>query len=651
MAKASSLKNIIGRGVSSNVGVFILFAIAVFLCYFLILDTPFKTMDDYLSIVDNPVIKSLGNIPQIFKSSFFSKGTYWRPLVHLSFALEYKFFALDAFYYYLDNIVLHVLASFAVFLLVGKLLKNRMVGIWTGLLFAVHPVHWEQVTNVPGRSILLCGAFFFYSFWMFLKAVDSGRMRDVFFSLVLYILSLLSKESAVILPICVVAYFQIILSQEGRSKEQKGNSGFIIKSFLIITSLYFIFREMLGISGGFQWINLEHTLLSIITFLKALVIYLKLAIMPTGLFYDRSLDIFNSFLEVQIVSTLVFWSITAYFIAKKWSSLSSAVKFLLAWTMINFLTVSQIVPVKVGFFSISTAEHFLYLPSVAIFSLMIILMSRATKALVDGKKVGKGVIVAAACGLYLFYISITINQVIISSNQITMFKQSFERNPKNIRVITPLALAYAYAEMYDEAEKYYKESLKVDPGSVRGLIGAGRALCDQGKYWEGLDHYNKVADAGEFEKMLAHNKQDAYVQMEEMYRSDLSIPRGRVTEELEKIKLAETHNGLGMVYSLTSRMDKAILEYKRAVTIRQKFFNAWMNLAAAYDEIGDRERAIQTYEHIISTVYLDEGRLKDVSTKLRELRGRKSRDIVDPQNFRDALKTFQNQYDKNINKF
>jgi len=619
VAKVNKFRGILNRSVWSNAGVFAAIALVTFLCYCLILDASFKTMDDYLSIIENPLVKSLGNVPQIFKSSFFLKNTYWRPLVHLSFALEYNFFKLDPFYYYLDNIILHIIASFGVFMLVDKLLNNRAAGVLTGLLFAVHPVHWEQVTNIPGRSILLCGLFFFYSFWMFLKAVGSGKTRYLLISLILYCLSLLSKESAVMMPLCVIAYFWIVLPKGQRTQCQQQNAGFFSNSFLIITIAYFLCREYLGISGGFKWISIEQTALSVITFLKALVIYLRLVMIPAGLYYDRSLDIFSSFWEVQVASTIVFWLIALYFILKKWPSFTSTTKFLFAWTAINFAVVSQVIPVKVSYFSISTAEHFLYMPSVAILAITIVFVMNIAKALIEHKQAKKSIIILGAAGLYLFYIIVTINQVIISSNQMTMFKQSFDKNPRNIRVITPLALSYAYAGMYEEAEKYYKESLKVEPGNVRGLIGAGRALFDQGKYWHGLAYYNKVVNAGQFESMLNENKRAAYQEIEKRYEEGLKNLKGRIINEAQKYDLAKLHYSLGVVYHMTDRTDKAILEYKRAITVRPNYQESYMNLAAAYETTGQKEKAIETYNYILSSIVLDKDRLAYISKRLEIL--------------------------------
>ncbi|MDE2222265.1 MAG: hypothetical protein KGK03_04255, partial [Candidatus Omnitrophica bacterium] len=130
-----------------------------FTAYAAMLHAPFRIMDDHISIIDNPAIKSTKNIPVIFKEGYFHDQSYYRPLVNLSFMGEYHFFGLDSFFYNLDNLILHIFNALLVFLLVSILTGNSGTGFGAGLLFVLHPVQWEAVCNVPGRSILL-SAFF-----------------------------------------------------------------------------------------------------------------------------------------------------------------------------------------------------------------------------------------------------------------------------------------------------------------------------------------------------------------------------------------------------------------------------------------------------------------------------------------------------------
>ena len=142
--------------------VLFLIVVLIFTAYSFVLSAPFKTMDDQVSIVDNENIKSFGNTGKIFKTAFFGDRSYYRPLVALSFMIEYHFFGLKPVFYYLTNIFLHCLNTLLVFFLVMRLLRDRPLTYGVTLLFAIHPIHWEAVANIPGRSILL-SAFFYLS--------------------------------------------------------------------------------------------------------------------------------------------------------------------------------------------------------------------------------------------------------------------------------------------------------------------------------------------------------------------------------------------------------------------------------------------------------------------------------------------------------
>src|SRR5204863_9661690 len=123
--------------------VLILFVVLLtFLAYSFTLQPTFKTMDDELSIVKNENIRSFANIGKIFTSSFFGDKSYHRPMVTISFMIEYHFWGLNAFYYYLTNIFLHCLNAVMVFWLLRRIIGGgrEVVAFWTAILFAIHPV-------------------------------------------------------------------------------------------------------------------------------------------------------------------------------------------------------------------------------------------------------------------------------------------------------------------------------------------------------------------------------------------------------------------------------------------------------------------------------------------------------------------------------
>ena len=100
------------------VGALALIAALEVTAYSFMLSAPFKTMDDEFSIVNNFNIKSFQNTAQILGSSFFNGNAYYRPLVSLSYMLEYHFFDLNPLFYNLDNLLLHLATSISVFFIV-----------------------------------------------------------------------------------------------------------------------------------------------------------------------------------------------------------------------------------------------------------------------------------------------------------------------------------------------------------------------------------------------------------------------------------------------------------------------------------------------------------------------------------------------------
>lgn len=92
----------------------------------------------------------------------------FRPLTVASFKLNYHFVGENTYSFHCVNVALHSMTTFLVFQLAhhtfacnsgGMQEHSVMLAAISGLLFAVHPVHVEAVSNVTGRAEIL-SAFF-----------------------------------------------------------------------------------------------------------------------------------------------------------------------------------------------------------------------------------------------------------------------------------------------------------------------------------------------------------------------------------------------------------------------------------------------------------------------------------------------------------
>jgi lipopolysaccharide biosynthesis regulator YciM len=59
--------------------------------------------------------------------------------------------------------------------------------------------------------------------------------------------------------------------------------------------------------------------------------------------------------------------------------------------------------------------------------------------------------------------------------------------------------------MFQDAENYFRQATAIDPWNVRAQIALGKALCDQGRYEDGIAVYSSIRNAGSFELILREN--------------------------------------------------------------------------------------------------------------------------------------------------
>ena len=164
--------------------------------------------DDDLLIVGNERVHGLDHIGEIFSSAFWPGHTlYYRPLVLLTFALNHAAGDLDAFGYHLVDVLLHALNAVLVTLLAGALMRHRIAAAVAGLLFAVHPLLTEAVYWVSSRSDLLATFFILLGLLVHRRRLlaeaggASGRWRQTAPAALCLFLGLLSKETALLLPL------------------------------------------------------------------------------------------------------------------------------------------------------------------------------------------------------------------------------------------------------------------------------------------------------------------------------------------------------------------------------------------------------------------------------------------------------------------
>jgi hypothetical protein len=179
---------------------------------------------------------------------------FYRPLLGFTYLSDYLIFGINPWGYYLTNLVLAWLAALFFFMSVRALTRDFgssrsfCCALSAAVLFASSPLHCEDICWISGRADLLAAVFYLPAFYLAIlswQATEKVQSLKLYcFSLLLYVLSLMSKESAVGLPILVSALPLISRSGAAENKSKfKHWLKFSLPFFLLLLP-YFVIRTV-----------------------------------------------------------------------------------------------------------------------------------------------------------------------------------------------------------------------------------------------------------------------------------------------------------------------------------------------------------------------------------------------------------------------
>lgn len=263
-------------------------------------------MDDELVTRNHPLtsqgIKAIG---EIFTSPYYQDDMGYvygyRPIVHLSFALEHQFFGEKALVSHFINVLLYVACVLLFLNLLLKWLgeKNKGIAIIAVLFFALHPIHTEVVASIKNRDELLALFFALLSALAMIRFVEKGKWWSLLWIAFFFALGMLSKKSifslTIILPISAVLLHSISW-----------------KKLFYIVFAFSVPSAIISSELSFS----RFTLFLIIPWILVVVFYyLKVKIFSNDPFLNSVLNDFNFWAGITIFSaSYALFSLNYYFI-------------------------------------------------------------------------------------------------------------------------------------------------------------------------------------------------------------------------------------------------------------------------------------------------------------------------------------------------
>src|SRR3989338_4028134 len=452
--------------------------------------------DDDDGILKNQFIQNWQYFPKYFSKNLIAGAgllsNYWRPMLLSVFSLEWHLWESWAPGYHFANTSFHIADAVLLFFILFYIFKNRWLAVFTALIFLVHPLQTEAVSYVSGLGDSLSVFFIFLGLLFYIKFRVSGKtpLKSSFYFLspMMYILALMSKETAVIMPVLIFIVDFFFLSRhraELSLKVKLKEIGKAILPFLILAGIYILLRAtILNFANTFNLYNEKNIFTSnfyvrLFTFFRVLTIYFGLLFWPFNLNMERGVEIATSLFSPSVIfGGFIFLGLLALAFSqfKRFPVLS----FGILWFFIGLAPTSNLlIPISGLLY-----EHWLYLPMIGIFSILIYLGTLVGKKY-NLQKILIGILIA-----FLIFLSVlTIDRNRDWRDPITFYNQTLKYAPNSYRVINNLGMAYDDKGDYEQAGKTYPRAISLDPSNPVAYHNLGNTYRETGKIDSAIENF------------------------------------------------------------------------------------------------------------------------------------------------------------------
>ena len=584
---------------------------------------------DDTSIAGNPAIRHLWPVWPILAVPHTSGMTVeGRPVVSLSFAINYAINGLRVWGYHAVNLAVHLLAALALYGIARRTLarpglrerfgaSGEWIALAVALLWTVHPLQTEAVTYISQRCELLMGLFYLLTLYGFIRGTDSPRSSRWFaLSVAACFLGVMSKEVMVTAPVMVLLYDRTFVS--GSFRQAWGRHWRLYLglacSWLLLGWLMVGLRDWsIGYGLGIPWWSYA------LTECRAVAQYLRLALWPHPLILDYGEYAPTDSLAAVAPSVLILaaLAIAVLYALKR----RPAIGFLGAWFFVILAPTSSVVPIAGS----PMGEHRMYLPLAAVIGMVVVGgVALGKRVLRPQQGVALGCVAGATAVAVFTFLTIQRNRDY--SSAVAIWQDTVEKCPGNPRAHCSLGVVLEEAGRVRQAIGQYEQALRINPRYADAHYNLGHALAQLGRMQEAVAQYEQalrinpryaeahnnlgiaLVQLGRLPEAIRHYEQALRIKPDfagaHVNLGVALVQAGRAQEAIQQYELglrinpenAEAHNNLGIVLVQVGRLPGAIEHWQRALRINPEYAEAHCNLGAALMREGRLQEAIQQYE-------------------------------------------------------
>jgi hypothetical protein len=217
------------------------------------------TNNDDNSMISEKVayLRDLGNLPRAFVTDAWhtrKEIELYRPLQSATYFIDAQTGDNIALASHRNNLIIHILVCWVVFSLLVLLTLPPAYALVGALIYACHYLFLHTVIWIPGRGDLLLALFAFLSLVLLSKYQHRNRAVFLVLHLLCYVLALLAKETAIMLPLLFLGYLRLF----ARTSTDRKALVMLVSGYVAVSGLYSVIRSsfVAQTEGSFALANL-----------------------------------------------------------------------------------------------------------------------------------------------------------------------------------------------------------------------------------------------------------------------------------------------------------------------------------------------------------------------------------------------------------
>jgi tetratricopeptide (TPR) repeat protein len=566
--------------------------------------------DDFHSLVNNPHIGTLNNIPGFFVDptlfSLDEKQAMYRPVLLASYAMNYALFGGTPQGFHLFNVLLHA-ANVVLLLYLATALGFASLAAWTAaIVFAFHPIAVETVHYVSSRSEGLMAFGILASLCAYMRWKVGHRRLFYIASLLAFSVALLSKSVGIVLLVLIPLCDWL---QMGWS--QKGSRWRVYAPYWAVAAVYLLVSRSLVSKALFTPVRPLD--IQFWTQIKAWVYYILMGAMPMRLSVEHQFFASPTVFDPVVVGALllIVSALGAVFGYRQRQPL-----FALLWSAVVLLPAS-VVPLIV-----LVNEHRLYLslagmglllgwllnrlyqrmPRVALssFAVYTILLALAAfsrgKVWADERHLWAD---AAEKAPLMLKPHLRWADALSAAGELAAAEKAYlhalHLRPHHPAVRNNLGRLYMQQGRIEEAEIQFRALLEVSADIVPARLNMAALLLRKGAWDEAEKQYLQALQYGD----TAGDAQGKLGYIALKYHGDVTGALRYYEQALELRSDASIRVAYGVALRAAGRYEESEAAYKKALVIDVTWADAWYNLANLYRDTGQLRQALDAYKRVV----------------------------------------------------